>query len=350
MTDASPTPPAALSERLPFFGTVDRFIFRVETVVVVTALILMSVMVFTDVVYQLAVSIGQHLEKGESQGFVLGGFMLAFVGLIAFAATGDNRTLDEREAGGESTARPLPVRVAVTVAATVGTALFGWSLLHLESSTVYRVVTLAAAVPIGRAFWLHGSRVAFGAFVGGTVLAVALFGSLPTGYSWSQSYSLILLLWVSFLGASIAARERRHLRIDLVRKLLPPSKLPLFNALSYLVAATFTGAVLYLGWIYIFGADSTYLRPIWDAPAWLPEGTRKMLMEDFPLAPDASAYRRAMQVLFAPTEPGELPDWLKVAAIPVSMFLICLRFIGHSVVFTQMALRGEEFSEAMETH
>ena len=337
-----------LSAQLGFLGRIDNWVYRAEVVVVVAALVLMSVMVFTDVVYQLAVGISQYLDRGDARAYQFGGAILGFVALIAFAATGDNRPAGERI--GDDQSKPLPVRIGVTAGAVFGSILFCWMLLHWESSTVYRLVAVLAAVPIGRAFWRSASRRSFASFAVGTVLALLVFGQLPTGYSWSQSYSLILLLWVSFLGASVAARERRHLRVDLARKLLSPAKLPWFNAASYTVAALFTAVVFYLGFIYMFGPDSTYLRPIWDPPTWLPESLRTTLSEDFPLPEDASFVRRALQVVFAPSEPGELPDWLKVAAIPVSMGFIFLRFIGHAFVFARMGMRGEEFVEQAGTH
>lgn len=350
-TDASNEQPhrdEPLSARLGVFGKLDTIVYRAEMVVVVAALVLMSVMVFVDVAYQLSISVSQYLDKGDSAAFGILGAVLGFIGLIAFAATGDSRPTEEREEAGDNLARPMPVRIGVTIAAIAGSVGFGWALLNMESSTVYIAIAVLSAIPVCRLVWQDWPK--FGAMVGGFVLAAIVFSQLPTGYSWSQSYSLIMLLWVSFLGASIAARERRHLRVDLARKLMPPDKLPWFNMVSYLVAAGFTAIVLYLGYIYIFGADSTYLRPIWDAPSWLPESTRTELMEGFPLPEDASAFRRAMQVFFAPSEPGELPDWLKVAAIPVSMLLICVRFVGHAIVFARMGLAGESYTEELGAH
>ena len=108
--------------------------------------------------------------------------------------------------------------------------------------------------------------------------------------------------------------------------------------------------VFYLGLEYMFGHDSTYLRPIWEAPAWLPASLQESLTAEFPLPEDAGYLRRVLHVFFVPTPPGALPDWLKVAAIPVSMFLIAARFFGHAVVFAGMAIRGEAFHEETGVH
>jgi TRAP-type C4-dicarboxylate transport system permease small subunit len=343
-----------LSAKLGVFGSIDNVIFRVEVVIVVTALVLMSIMVFTDVAYQLVVTVSQYIDKGAIEGWTISAGILGFIALMAFAATGDNRLRDwndrDRAVDRASEALPGHIRVGIALIATLVSIVLGIALLTWESSTIYRLLLIALAIPIGLVFHRREERKKLTTFAVAMVLAYVVFGKLPTGYSWAQSYSLVMLLWVGFLGASIAARQRRHLRVDLARKLMPPDKLPWFNAVSYLVAAAFTATVLYLGYEYIFGPDSTYIRPVWDAPDWLPETTRTMLEEDFPPPPDASLYRRALHVFLAPTEPGALPDWLKVAAIPVSMGLVCLRFLGHVVVFARMGIRGESFTETTEAH
>lgn len=338
-TGATPLDAPVLADKLGLFGKIDRGVFKVEVVVVVTALVVMSIVVFTDVVYQLMVAISQYLNAGDPQGYTLSGILLAFVGAMAWSASGAGETQ-----------RSIGFRAAVTAATLLGTAALGYSLLHLESKTIYRFLLLAHVVPVGLHFHRQEEKKRLGVLVASTLLALVLFGQLPTGYSWAQSYSLLLLLWVGFLGASMAARQRRHLRVDLARKLLTPEKLPWFNAASYTAAAIFSAVVLYLGYIYMFGPDSTYIRPIWDAPSWLPEGLRQTLMSDFPLPDDTPLWRRSLQVLFAPSEPGEIPDWLKVMAIPVSFLFITIRFLGHAFTFARMGMRGESFSEQMGVH
>jgi TRAP-type C4-dicarboxylate transport system permease small subunit len=337
-----------LSESLGWFGKLDLAVFQVEVVVVVLALVIMSVIVFTDVVYQLTLGIEQSLvnDPGQAWGTILavGGFIWA----MAYAAT-SRKTGHSREAAENIQQRPFWVRFGLATAylgAAIGASVF---LLKIESSTVYRIITLLLAIPVARHFWVRGLKVRTGLFIVGVALAVSMMGTLPEGYSWAQSYGLFLLLWVGFLGASIAARDRRHLRVDLMRKLVPPKWLPHFNAASYLVAAAFTAAIFYLGFHYLFGADSSYMMPVWEVPSWLPESMAESV-KTFPIPEDASFTTRFLHVFFSPSQPGEVPDWLKVLSIPVSMALICIRFLGHSVAFGGMALRGEEFEEFTEAH
>lgn len=326
----------ALADRLGVMGKIDRAIFSVETLIVVTALIVMSVVVFTDVVYQLMVSIQQNLSTAPQQAYTLMGVLLLFVGAMAWAASAPLSHAAKRSAV-----------CVVTIAAVAG---FSFVLTVWESATVYRALLIGLSIPVATTLWSLKKRGALVAYVAGATVAFWVFGALPTGYSWSQSYSLLLLLWVGFLGASMAARQRRHLKIDLARKLLPPSKVAAFNAVSYFAAATFSGIVFYLSYIYMFGADSTYIAPIWEAPTWLPQSIQEELTSGFPLPEDASFVRRFMQVVFSTGEPGEVPDWLKVLAIPVSFFLITARFLGHTLVFGMMAIRREEFVESVEAH
>ena len=336
-----------LSSRLGWWGAVDRFVYRCEVLVVVVALAAMSVLVFTDVVYQLVMSITESDRHGLAAGILL------FVGWMAFAATGDNRVESDGADDGdrdEGTALPFVARFFVALGVVLFVVGVSWSMLHAESATVYRVVLFGLSIPIARILWQAQRRVGLALFVVSAGAGAVLCGFLPTGYAWSQSYSLVMLLWVGFLGASIAAMKRRHLRVDLVRKLLSPEKLPWFNAVSYTFAAVFTGLIFYLGVTYLFGHESSYLRPIWDVPAWLPAAWQAELTSGFPLAEDASLLRRMGQVFFAPSEPGEIPDWLKALAVPVSMFLIMVRFLGHALVFARMGLRGEAFVEETGGH
>jgi TRAP-type C4-dicarboxylate transport system permease small subunit len=345
--------PEILSARLGWFGKLDTAIYHVEVVVIVFALIAMSVAVFLDVVAQFVVrSAAQFSGAGDasaSSDLIAVAVTILFVAMMAFAAAGQamRRTAGD---GDDAPARVnIGVQLAITAAVVAGCVALGWGILHWSSATIYRLLVGAVVFLAATHFIKAGAWPRLGILMAVSLPGLWFLGSLPTGYSWAQSYGLFLLLWVGFLGASVAARERRHLRVDLTRKLLPPRWLPHFNALSYFVAALFTAMVFYLGFVYLFGIDSSYMRPIWEAPSWLPQGLQEEL-KVYPLPDDASMPRRIMQVVFAPSHSGDIPDWLKVAAIPVSMLLIMIRFLGHSVVFAKMAIRREEFSEQGGLH
>jgi len=334
MTDDQSAP--VLADQIPWFGRLDGAIFKVETLVVVSSLIVMSVLVFTDVTYQLMVALDQYRSQGDSKGVVISLLLLAFIGGMAFAST-------------SNLGFSMGKRAGVAAGSTALLTAFAISLTHLESSTVYRFLTVVSAAILFWFYWKEGQKKRLVIAAVSMVLVFIACGYLPTGFSWAQSYSLLLLLWVGFLGASMAARQRRHLRVDLARKLLSPAKLPLFNALSYSAAGIFSAIVFYLSYIYIFDVQSTYIRPLWEFPGWLPSGLKEQV-QVWPVPENASVFERTLRVFLDMGEPGEPPDWLKVLAIPVAFFLITMRFAMHAFTFGMMAVRKEEFDESVGVH
>ncbi|MCG6116666.1 MAG: TRAP transporter small permease [Aquimonas sp.] len=57
-----------------------------------------------------------------------------------------------------------------------------------------------------------------------------------------------LVLWIALLGALGAARERRHLAIDLLPRLLPPGGRRVVWALAQLIAAGLCAVMAWYGW------------------------------------------------------------------------------------------------------
>jgi TRAP-type C4-dicarboxylate transport system permease small subunit len=122
-------------------------------------------------------------------------------------------------------------------------------------------------------------------------LSVLFYFSLqvPNDNAWATRIALFLLLWASFLGASMATYEGRHLSIDAVRKAIPARLMPWFNGVSHLAAGAFTFAFMMLAWRY-----------------WM---------------------LRVDQV----TLQGEIPPWLSTLAIPVPLALMSVRFIAKGL-------------------
>jgi TRAP-type C4-dicarboxylate transport system permease small subunit len=351
MSDESPVAPQPqpLSTRLGPLGKIDEALYNVEVIIVVAAVVIMSVVVFTDVVYQLVFGLLRGLEKGEGIG--RGIALLTLVWMIAFSSARRQKTGPDGQPVEGSEPMALKNRLGIAFGVTAGLTLLSVVLVSpsVSSSLVYQILSGLLGARVVALFWGKGQRVRAGLMGAATLAMVIACGSLPEGYSWSQSYALFLLLWSSFLGASIAARNRSHLGVDLMRKVAGPKRLPAFNAVSFLLAALFSGVIAWLGIEYLFGHNSSYMVPVFEVPTWLPSAWQAMLQE-FPLPPDASLFNRVLHVAFAPGEPGELPDWLKVAVIPLSFTLITIRFLGHSIVFGMMAVRGEEFVEQLEVH
>lgn len=91
------------------------------------------------------------------------------------------------------------------------------------------------------------------------------------GFPWAEELARYLMIWAGFLGASIATRQRRHLKIDLLPRLLPDdsaAKRLVMRAAS-LVSAGFCLFLVKVGYDFVansakFGRTSTSLGiPIW---------------------------------------------------------------------------------------
>ncbi|MFW6051890.1 MAG: TRAP transporter small permease [Myxococcota bacterium] len=289
---------------------VDDAVFAVEKAVVVAFLIAMTVMVFFDVVYRRLISpdskIGQLLGalagvRDETTQRMLDQQVAPWVGaVLGILLLWFGFWTAERHSG----KRMLPIRrsaLVLGVLAAAGITALGWLMLHpgVPSKVFYLVVYgLVAGTWLVR---LVRTRPPGWAVKAGMLLVVVtpLFAYLalnymPEGFSWSKELSLILLLWIGFLGASICAHEGKHLRMEAFDRLVPPALARWFRALGFLLTAAFCALMGWLGHIYIFGQYGAY-------------------------------------DLGGSFEQTGIPDWVATFAVPVGFGLAVLRFLGAAI-------------------
>jgi len=130
-----------------------------------------------------------------------------------------------------------------------------------------------------------------GLVVAGGLLAVFALNYFPDEYSWSKELSLIMLLWVGFLGASICAHEGKHIKMEAASRVVPGKIEKHVMALGFLLAAFFCGIMSWLGYEYA---------------------------------------KTTMQYGGVYEQTG-VPDWFSTIAIPVAFGLTVLRFVGAAV-------------------
>lgn len=292
------------------FGIVRRLddaIFAVEQAIVWTFLSAMTIMVFLDVVYrrlsapdsklaELLARIG-GVESAETIALLnstVAPALSAAVGLLllwfGFWTAERHRAKDGKEA---STSRPIIL--SVLAAAALG--VLGWVMARPDVPSKY----FYAVLVVGGALWWVRSLLRerpdkWPIKVGAAVIAVGLFlqvayTQFPYGYSWSKELSLILLLWVGFLGASICAHEGKHLRLEALNRLVPDSMERWVRAAGYLFTALVCLFMATLGYIYVSGAIELEGR----------------------------------------FEQTNIPDWIAMGAVPAAFFLTMLRYLGGSV-------------------
>lgn len=98
------------------------------------------------------------------------------------------------------------------------------------------------------------------------------------GYlDWSESFVRLLVLWLTFLGASLLTRENKHIKIDLFSSLLPPNWLCIRDIILSLAGALVSAIMLLACIFYIrmemaFGGNIFLSLPNWIGQLILPLG------------------------------------------------------------------------------
>jgi C4-dicarboxylate transporter, DctQ subunit len=99
-------------------------------------------------------------------------------------------------------------------------------------------------------------------------LQVVLRNLFDEGILWGDTFLRHLVLWVGFLGASLATREKKHINIDLFNRFVKGKSKSLINALVNLFAAVVCWYLTSAAWTFVLdekAANSTLFN---DIPTW----------------------------------------------------------------------------------
>ncbi len=104
-----------------------------------------------------------------------------------------------------------------------------------------------------------------------------------SGFLWAESFLRIMVLWVAMLGAMVATRERNHISIDLLSRLLPPKLFLPLRILAQLFAVVVCGVAAwycleYVGYEYEDETIAFAEVPVWVCQAILPVGFAVMAL------------------------------------------------------------------------
>lgn len=284
---------------------IDDWIFAIEMGILWTFLGVSCAMVFLDVMYRRLAApdskIGELIARifdvedpaALEQLNVAGPILSAVVGvaLLYFAFwTAEHHTAEE---GQQSTTKPI----INTVLAAAGLALLGWIMIqpNVESrwfyGLLYGICATAWLVRLFKRSDPHWPRKIV-AFLVTTVLFVIIARDyFPDGYSWSKELSLIMLLWVGFLGASVCAHEGKHIQMGALKRVVPASLSRWTDALGYIATAAFCAFMALLGYIYAQEALTLEGR----------------------------------------FEQTNIPDWVATIAVPAAFAMTALRYLGAAV-------------------
>lgn len=130
--------------------------------------------------------------------------------------------------------------------------------------------------------WLAGLERAavvllFTALLGLGLLQVVWRNLLASGMFWADELLQHMVLWLGFLGASLATREQRHLNIDLLTRLLPARWQPRLVLLVDLTACLICVLLTQAAWTFVrsemtAGTILTFGVPVWLAQSIIPLG------------------------------------------------------------------------------
>ncbi len=94
---------------------------------------------------------------------------------------------------------------------------------------------------------------------------------------WAEPFVRLLVLWVTFLGASLVTGENKHIKIDLFTQIIPAAWIPRLDVLLSLAGALvtallFKASLFYVGTEMSFGGNLFLGIPTWVGQLILPLG------------------------------------------------------------------------------
>jgi len=110
--------------------------------------------------------------------------------------------------------------------------------------------------------------------------------TLMSHMDWMEPLSRLLVLWLTFLGASLVTGENRHIKIDIMSALLPAKWSPyrgfvLSLACTIIMALMLRSSIGYLRSEMEFGTEMFLSIPTWVGQLILPLGFSLLLFRFF---------------------------------------------------------------------
>ena len=108
-------------------------------------------------------------------------------------------------------------------------------------------------------------------------------------FEWTDILSRLLVLWITFLGASLITSENKHIKIDLLGAVLPSKWLSIRELILSIACVLICALMLYASIGYIsmemsFGSDLFLNIPSWICQIIMPVGFSVILFRFFLMA------------------------------------------------------------------
>jgi C4-dicarboxylate transporter, DctQ subunit len=132
-----------------------------------------------------------------------------------------------------------------------------------------------------------------------SALQIVLRVGFDSGLVWAEAISRMGVLWVALLGALGATRQRQHIMIDAVPRLLPPRGRQLLWTLTQLAAAGVAGLLAWYGVGLVALERESPVPFVAGIPSWVP-------MLALPVGFGLMSLRFIIASTLPPPTPGEL--------------------------------------------
>jgi len=134
------------------------------------------------------------------------------------------------------------------------------------------MVTLTFLQVILRALYTHGH----------VQWANAIMGQVD----WAEPFVRLLVLWITFLGASLLTGDNKHIKIDLTSAILPSKWLPFLELILSMVCVLISALMIRASLSYVkmemaFGGSLFLALPTWVGQLILPAGFSLILFRFF---------------------------------------------------------------------
>jgi len=102
-------------------------------------------------------------------------------------------------------------------------------------------------------------------------LQIILRNVFSTGISWGDPLVRYLVLWVGFIGASLATKEGKHITIEIFSRWSSGHSSLYLKAIAYLVSAFVCGLLTFAGWTFMRNEAQMGASSFLKIPAWIPQ-------------------------------------------------------------------------------
>ncbi len=102
-------------------------------------------------------------------------------------------------------------------------------------------------------------------------LQIVLRNFFFTGLDWGDSFLRNLVLWIGFIGATLATKEGKHINIDIVARWLPSLGRNIVMRITHLFSFSVCCLLTYAALKFIRNEVQMGNRTLLNIPIWIPE-------------------------------------------------------------------------------